>query len=104
MGGWPVFEVFSSYPAVHEDLAVVVGESVPAVEVAAVVRKAGGSLLVDVQLFDLYLGEQIQAGKKSLAFRITYRSAERSLTDLEVNDIHSTFSQKVINAFQAELR
>jgi phenylalanyl-tRNA synthetase beta chain len=57
-----------------------------------------------ITVFDHYRGKQVPEDKKSLAFRITYRSAERSLTDQKVNEIHTEFSKKIMEAFKAQLR
>lgn len=78
------YEDVISYPAVHQDIAVVVDESVPAAEVLAAVREGGGELLRTAQVFDLYRGEQLGQGRKSLALRLTFRAADRTLTDDEV--------------------
>jgi phenylalanyl-tRNA synthetase beta chain len=69
----------SNYPAVYEDLALVVDEGVPASEVQALIEQSGGPMLVNVELFDLYRGEQIGAGKKSLAYALTYQAEDRTL-------------------------
>jgi phenylalanyl-tRNA synthetase beta chain len=57
---------------------VVVGDSLPAERVAAVIREAGGKALIDLRLFDVYRGEQVGAGKKSLAYSLTYQDPERT--------------------------
>jgi phenylalanyl-tRNA synthetase beta chain len=72
------------FPPVKEDIAVIVDENVPGARVQSVIESAGGDLLVGVTLFDLYRGEQIGAGKKSLAYRLTYQAPDRTLTDAEV--------------------
>jgi phenylalanyl-tRNA synthetase beta chain len=69
------------YPGTFIDVAVVVDESVPASRVEAIIRRAGEPEVVTVRLFDLYRGEQVDAGKKSLAYALELRSAERTLTD-----------------------
>jgi phenylalanyl-tRNA synthetase beta chain len=74
----------SSYPPVFQDLAVVVDEPVEAQTVVDSVRSAAGPELRDVQVFDLYRGEQVEKGRKSLALRLEFRSGERTLTDEEV--------------------
>lgn len=89
----------SPYPPVLEDLAVVVDETVSAVRVEQVVRAAAGGLLERIQLFDLYQGDQIGAGKKSLAYSLVYRSGERTLTDDEVRGVR----QRIIQALREQL-
>ncbi|MEJ7715052.1 MAG: phenylalanine--tRNA ligase subunit beta [Thermoleophilaceae bacterium] len=74
----------TSFPAVLQDVAVVVDESVPAAEVEAAVRAAAGELLASVRPFDLYRGEQVGEGKKSLALRLEFRAPDRTLTDEDV--------------------
>jgi phenylalanyl-tRNA synthetase beta chain len=74
----------TSFPAVLQDIAVVVGEDVPAAEVERVVRSGAGALLDRVELFDVYRGEQVGEGRKSLALRLEFRSPERTLTDEDV--------------------
>jgi phenylalanyl-tRNA synthetase beta chain len=74
----------TSFPAVIQDIAVVVDDGVPAAEVERVVRAGAGELLDRVELFDVYRGEQVGSGRKSLALRLEFRSPERTLTDEDV--------------------
>jgi phenylalanyl-tRNA synthetase beta chain len=78
------YEDVISYPAVHQDIAVVVDEDVPAAKVRAAVLDGGGELLRSAEVFDLYRGEQVGEGRKSLALRLSFRAADRTLTDEEV--------------------
>ena len=71
----------STQPPIFEDLALLVDEAVPAAQVADLIRQAGGKLLVGVRLFDVYRGGQVPAGKKSLAYALTYQAPDRTLTD-----------------------
>ncbi len=82
--GKETYEDVISYPAVHQDVAVVVGEDVPAAAVRSAVVEGGGELLRSAEVFDLYRGEQVGEGRKSLALRLTFRAADRTLTDEEV--------------------
>jgi phenylalanyl-tRNA synthetase beta chain len=82
--GDETYEDVISYPAVHQDVAVVVDDGVPAAEVRSAVLEGGGELLRSAEVFDLYRGEQPGEGKKSLALRLTFRAADRTLTDEEV--------------------
>ncbi|MBP2473287.1 phenylalanyl-tRNA synthetase beta chain [Crossiella equi] len=72
--------VVSPYPPVLLDLALVVDTSVPAAQVTAAVREGGGELLEDVRLFDVYAGDQVGEGKRSLAFALRLRATDRTLT------------------------
>jgi phenylalanyl-tRNA synthetase beta chain len=79
-----VYEDLISFPAVLQDLAVVVPEDVSAESVRRTVDEAGGELLRSVRIFDLYRGEQVGEDRKSLALRLEFRAADRTLTDPEV--------------------
>jgi phenylalanyl-tRNA synthetase beta chain len=83
----PGYRPVSTFPAVIQDIAVVVAEDVPAADVNAVVREAGGDLLERVRLFDVYRGEQVGEGSKSLALRLEFRAPDRTLTDDEVAEV-----------------
>jgi len=89
----------SPYPPVLEDLALIVNEDVPAEQVAAVIRQAGGRALVDLRLFDVYRGGQTGAGKKSLAYSLTYQAPDRTLTDDDVLKMR----QRIIRQLEKEL-
>lgn len=78
------YEDVTSFPAVVQDLAVVVPDEVGAEAVRGTVAEAGGELLRDVRIFDLYRGDQVGAGSKSLALRLEFRATDRTLTDEEV--------------------
>jgi phenylalanyl-tRNA synthetase beta chain len=82
--GEETFEDVTTFPAVHQDLAVVVPGDVPAVRVREAVLAGGGELLRSAEIFDLYEGEQLGEGRKSLALRLEFRAADRTLTDEEV--------------------
>ncbi len=92
------------FPAVSQDIAVIVDEDVPAQQVQDTIAKAGGKLLVGVELFDLYRGEQIPAGKKSLAYALTFQAPDRTLTDKEVSKVHNRIVRSLQRALGAELR
>lgn len=94
----------SPYPPVYEDLAFVLSENVPAAEVEALIRQTGGKLLTEVRLFDVYRGENIGAGNKSLAYALTYQDAERTLKDDEVAKVRSRIIRRVEQTLNAKLR
>ena len=73
----------SAYPAVNQDVALVVDASVPASAVEAALRSGGGDLLESVRLFDVYTGSQLGEGRKSLAYALTFRADDRTLTEDE---------------------
>ena len=99
-----VFEPVSPYPAVREDLAVIVDRHIPEDEVANQLRQAGGFLLRDVELFDLYEGQQIPAGKKSLAYHLTFQSPSKTLTDKEVSKQRQRILSQLEQRLGAQLR
>ncbi|MCI0393590.1 MAG: phenylalanine--tRNA ligase subunit beta [Chloroflexi bacterium] len=92
------------YPAVHEDIALVVDKSRPAAEVTAAIRRAGGPLLREVALFDSYEGGSIPAGKKSLAYHLTFQSLNKTLTDKEVRKNRERLVQQLERELGARLR
>jgi phenylalanyl-tRNA synthetase beta chain len=82
------------FPSISRDIALVVSSETSAGALEMVIREAGGKLLKNVKLFDLYEGENVEEGKKSVAFSLTYLDPERTLTDEEVVKAH----EKVLNA------
>ncbi len=94
----------SSFPAVKEDLALVVDESVTAEQVEQAIRQAGGSLLQDVQLFDVYRGKQVAAGKKSLAYALTFQAEDKTLKDADVEKVRKRIVARLSQSLSAELR
>ncbi len=74
---------FSDFPQAKEDVALVVDAAVPAADVEEALRAGAGDLLESIRLFDLYTGEQVQDGRKSLAFALRFRAPDRTLTDEE---------------------
>ncbi|HLW02802.1 MAG TPA: phenylalanine--tRNA ligase subunit beta [Ktedonobacterales bacterium] len=99
-----VMKPISAYPLVVEDLAFVVAEAVPAQQVVEAIRAAGNGLLTDVELFDLYRGQPIPAGQKSLAYKLTYQSLEKSLTDDEVAAVRNRIIGQVAESVGGTLR
>jgi phenylalanyl-tRNA synthetase beta chain len=77
----------STYAPVHQDLALVVDEDVPAQEIRRAILKAGKELVVRALLFDVYRGEQVAEGKKSLAFALTYQAPDRPLSEEDVQKL-----------------
>lgn len=98
VSGYPVRPV-PRFPPVLEDVALVVEEAVPAAALSAAIRAAGGPLLADVRLFDVYRGEQLASGKKSLAFSLAFQAADRTLTDAEVE----AEKRRILEAVSREL-
>ena len=82
-GGTPVFRPLPKHPAVTRDLALVMETGVPAADVAEAIRTAAGDVLESLALFDVYTGEKVGEGKKSLAYNLVLRAPDRTLTDEE---------------------
>jgi len=80
----PAFEPFASVPPLRQDLAVVMPERIAAAQVLEGVEKAGGEILDEVSVFDVYTGPQVGEGKRSLALALSFRGQERTLTDEDV--------------------
>jgi phenylalanyl-tRNA synthetase beta chain len=98
------YTIIPRFPSMTRDMAVVVAKEVKAGEMKQTIAEAGGELLKEVTLFDLYEGEKMEEGKKSLAFSMNYFDPERTLTDEEVTEAHSRVLAAVEEKFGAELR
>ena len=85
----------TSFPAVLQDIAVVVADDVPAAEVEGAVRAGGGDLLAELRPFDLYRGEQLGEGEKSLALRLEFRAPDRTLTDEDVAALRAAIEERL---------
>jgi phenylalanyl-tRNA synthetase beta chain len=99
-----VMPPISSYPAVVEDLAFEVADEVTAGELAAVIRRAGAPLLVALELFDLYRGEPLPAGSKSLAFQLSCQSQEATLGGAEIAAVRGRIERAVGETLGGKLR
>ncbi len=91
-------------PAVYQDIALIVSEQTPAAEVEAIIRESGGALLEDVRLFDLYRGDPIPAGSKSLAYTLVFRAPDRTLTEKEANKVRERIVRAAEKRLGARLR
>lgn len=100
----PRYAEVSPYPELRQDLAFVLDEDVPAAALVAAIRAAGGELLREVAVFDVYRGPQIGAGKRSLAFRLAFGSVERTLTDEDVAPVRQAIADALSAQFGATLR
>jgi phenylalanyl-tRNA synthetase beta chain len=98
------YEPLPRFPAVQRDLAIVVGADVTAEQVEAAIRGMNLPLLTRIGLFDVYTGGQVGAGKRSLAWSLTFQAPDRTLTDAEVNRLHERIVAEIARRFQAEVR
>lgn len=91
-------------PPIYEDIAVIVEETVPAEKVEALIRQTGGRSVTDVRLFDLYRDEKIGAGKKSLAYALTYQAEDKTMTDADAAAIRNKIVKRLEKEVGAKLR
>jgi phenylalanyl-tRNA synthetase beta chain len=97
------YDDVTTFPPVHEDVAVVVPDDVSALKVREAVLEGGGELLASAGVFDLYTGEQVGEGKKSLALRLEFRAPDRTLTDTDVAERRTAIT-KAIEGIGGSLR
>jgi phenylalanyl-tRNA synthetase beta chain len=98
------FRELPKFPAIVRDVAMVVAESTTHGEIMAAIKKDGNKNLERVELFDIFHGSTIPTGKKSMAYSLTYRAAERTLTDAEVNEAHEKLKRQLERALSCEIR
>ena len=99
-----VAKSYPRFPAIQRDLAVVIPEDIPAEAIKKRVFELGGELLKEVEIFDVYKGQPVPAGHKSLALTMRYQSSERTLKDEEVNAFNSNILAGIQQEFKAEWR
>ena len=93
-----------SFPALRQDLAVVLPEQVPAAAVLAAVREAAGELLEDVHVFDVYAGPQVGAGRRSLALALSFRASDRTLAEEDIAPLRARIVAALSEQLGGELR
>ncbi|CAN5120374.1 phenylalanine--tRNA ligase subunit beta [soil metagenome] len=98
------YKPFSTFPPAKRDVAVIVAGDLPAEKVLAEVKAAGGDLLSEVSLFDVYTGDKVPAGTKSLAFAITYQAPDRTLGDKEIQKAHEKVENRLRHVLKAQIR
>ena len=98
------YKEISKYPNVKKDLAVIVDKNKTAKEIDSMIKKAGGSLLTKIEVFDVYTGKGIPEGRKSLAYSLTFERPDRTLTDEEINEAMEKIIQFLERKAGAELR
>ncbi|SQG64615.1 phenylalanyl-tRNA ligase subunit beta [Corynebacterium renale] len=94
----------SAFPALHQDLALIVDEEVPAEQVRRLISEGAGDLLEDVELFDIYRSDSLGEGKKSLAFSLLFRAQDRTLTDEKANEARLEAAKHAREVVGAEMR
>ena len=99
-----VYEDVLTYPAVLQDVAVAVGEDVEVGALVDAAHEAGGELLREARVFDVYRGDQVGDGRKSVAIHLTFQSPERTLTENEASEIRDRIVAALRDRFDAEVR
>ena len=94
------FKTLPQFPSIRRDVAMLVPEATTHDAVLQAVKQAKPANLEHVELFDVFRGKNVPAGQKSLAYAFTYRAADKTLTDAEINVSHG----KVVEAFKAQLQ
>lgn len=98
------FKAASKYPEIKKDLAFIIPKDIDSYEVSNVIKKAGGRLLTDIHVFDVYTGDKIDSSKKSLAYSLTFSSNDRTLSEEEVMEVFNNIIKKCEKELGAELR
>jgi phenylalanyl-tRNA synthetase beta chain len=99
-----IYEDFITYPAIRQDIAVSVPEDVPVGDLVAAAHGAAGPELVEARVFDVYRGEQVGAGRKSVAIAVAFQSHERTLADEDATRLRDAITAELGRRFGAELR
>jgi phenylalanyl-tRNA synthetase beta chain len=98
------FRGIEKFPAITRDVAIIVPEEISHEKILRAIQEPREPLLASVRLFDLFAGENLGAGRKSLAYRLTYRHPSRTLTHEEVNAAHAKIRERLRRELGAELR
>lgn len=98
------YQTIPRYPSTTRDIALVVDQATKAGDIQDIIEEAGGKLLKEVSIFDLYEGERMEEGKKSIAYSLKYFDPERTLTDEDITKAHDKVLEAVKEKAGAELR
>ncbi len=94
----------SKYPSVSRDISIVVKDDIKAADLISAIRKSGGRIVKKAEVFDIYQGEHIEAGNKSVSLNIVYEDMEKTLKSEDVNDVHQRILEKLLSTFEAKQR
>jgi phenylalanyl-tRNA synthetase beta chain len=103
-GGPVIYHDVITYPAIRQDIAVAVGEAIPVGELVAAAREAAGEELREIHVFDVYRGDQVGPGKKSVAFSVAYQASDRTLAEEDAVRLRNAIVAALTEKFGAELR
>ena len=100
----PIYAQIPKYPSIERDIALVVDESMTSGGILELLRGYGSPVIEGIEIFDYYKGKNIPPNKKSLGYRIVYRSKDRTLTDDEVETVHKSLVEYILKKTAGELR
>ena len=98
------YKALPKYPAVMRDIAMIIKDGIPVKQIEEVIRKKSGTILEELKLFDVYKGKQVPEGMKSVAYSITFRAEDKTLTDEEVNAAMDKIIKGLKTELEAQLR
>lgn len=98
------YKEISKFPGITKDLAFIIDKSITAGEIASTIKKAGGKLLKEVRIFDVYIGDKLKNNQKSIAFSLYFEDSKKTLCDQEVMEIFNKIIEKVSTSYHAVLR
>lgn len=98
------YKEVSKYPSVHKDLAFIVKKDTTAKEIEDILKRVGSRLLTEIKVFDVYTGDNVGEGEKSIAFALTFQDQNKTLTDEEVTNIFNKMIESVESKLDAKLR
>ena len=98
------YKEISKFPNVKKDVAFIVAKNLESKDIEKVIKNAGGSLLTDIEVFDVYTGSNVPEGKKSIAYSLTFADSKKTLTDEEVNNLLNKVIDSVCKKCTAEIR
>ena len=98
------FSPIPKYPLIKRDISIILNKNVPSAEIISSIKEVGASLITKVEVFDEYYGKQIPEGKRGLSFSIIYQDKTRTLTDQEVDNLHSKVKETLTQKFSAHFR
>ena len=104
MKGLKEYKPISAFPSIEIDLAIVVDEKIKNKDIIEIIRKTGTDILRHISLFDIYRGKQVEEGKKSLAYSLSFRGENRTLKDSEVEIVTNRIIENLEKNFNASLR
>lgn len=98
------FKAAPIYPEIVKDVAFIVSKEITSSDVEKVIKKAGGRLLTNIDVFDVYTGEKVKENEKQIAYKLTFNEGDRTLTDEEVMNVFNNIIKKVTETVPATLR